>query len=215
MLLSSGFPRLQLSFDRISQQWCSHPFLWRLSQTLAGPWLEDGLDPHPWQEWCLWIGGTPSFTRPHNQPTDYHHTDTSPLQIRKGLVKLSQRILGACTVVQGALESILNNTPQSFYKNTISFLKVNTQRMNWDGYKKWFEVPIVWHFIMLFSTPGFKCYLNAFYIVFKIILIQFLSLSPTQRFVSMSSPLSLAWTLWCLQEPCTSWSVLTACVVLL
>lgn len=138
-----------------------------------------------------------------------------PFQIRKGLVKLSQRILGACTVVQGALESILNNTPQSFYKNTISFLKVNTQRMNWDGYKKWFEVPIVWHFIMLFSTPGFKCYLNAFYIVFKIILIQFLSLSPTQRFVSMSSPLSLAWTLWCLQEPCTSWSVLTACVVLL
>lgn len=49
----------------------------------------------------------------------------SPLQIRQGLVKLSQRILGACSVVQGALESILNNTPQSFYKDTISFLKVN------------------------------------------------------------------------------------------
>lgn len=48
----------------------------------------------------------------------------SPLQIRQGLVKLSQRILGACSVVQGALESILNNTPQSFYKDTISFLKV-------------------------------------------------------------------------------------------
>lgn len=53
-------------------------------------------------------------------------TLTSPLQIRQGLVKLSQRILGACTVVQGALESILNNTPQSFYNNTISFLKVQT-----------------------------------------------------------------------------------------
>lgn len=49
----------------------------------------------------------------------------SPLQIRQGLVKLSQRILGACSVVQGALESILNNTPQSFYKDTVSFLKVN------------------------------------------------------------------------------------------
>ncbi|MEQ2178409.1 hypothetical protein GOODEAATRI_013741, partial [Goodea atripinnis] len=45
------------------------------------------------------------------------------LKIRQGLVKLSQRILGACTIVQGALESILNNTPQGFYSNTISFLK--------------------------------------------------------------------------------------------
>lgn len=54
---------------------------------------------------------------------------TSPLQIRQGLVKLSQRILGACSVVQGALESILNNTPQSFYKDTISFLKVNKDTM--------------------------------------------------------------------------------------
>ncbi|XP_067358377.1 tyrosine aminotransferase isoform X1 [Channa argus] len=48
-------------------------------------------------------------------------------QIRQGLVKLSQRILGACTIVQGALESILNNTPQSFYNNTISFLKSNSE----------------------------------------------------------------------------------------
>lgn len=48
-------------------------------------------------------------------------------EIRQGLVKLSQRILGACSVVQGALESILNNTPQSFYKDTISFLKSNSE----------------------------------------------------------------------------------------
>lgn len=53
-----------------------------------------------------------------------------PLQIRQGLVKLTQRILGACSVVQGALESILNNTPQSFYKDTISFLKVNKEAKN-------------------------------------------------------------------------------------
>lgn len=54
----------------------------------------------------------------HVYPTDAF------LQIRQGLVKLSQRILGACSIVQGALESILNNTPQSFYSSTISFLKV-------------------------------------------------------------------------------------------
>ena len=50
----------------------------------------------------------------------------SPLQIRQGLVKLTQRILGACSIIQGALENILNNTPQSFYNNTISLLKVKT-----------------------------------------------------------------------------------------
>lgn len=45
-------------------------------------------------------------------------------QIRQGLVKLSQRILGPCSLIQGALESILNDTPQSFYSNTIGVLKV-------------------------------------------------------------------------------------------
>ncbi|KAJ7997760.1 hypothetical protein DPEC_G00215470 [Dallia pectoralis] len=48
-------------------------------------------------------------------------------EIRQGLVKLSQRILGACTIVQGALESILNDTPQEFYQRTISFLKSNSE----------------------------------------------------------------------------------------
>ncbi|KAM3869832.1 tyrosine aminotransferase [Diretmus argenteus] len=48
-------------------------------------------------------------------------------EIREGLVKLSQRILGPCTIVQGALESIFNNTPQSFYNNTVSFLKSNSE----------------------------------------------------------------------------------------
>ncbi|EPY81976.1 tyrosine aminotransferase [Camelus ferus] len=46
-------------------------------------------------------------------------------EIRDGLVKLSQRILGPCTLVQGALKSILHRTPQEFYHNTLSFLKSN------------------------------------------------------------------------------------------
>uniref|UniRef100_A0A8C9SMS9 Tyrosine aminotransferase n=1 Tax=Scleropages formosus TaxID=113540 RepID=A0A8C9SMS9_SCLFO len=48
-------------------------------------------------------------------------------EIREGLVKLSQRILGACTIVQGALEAILNSTPQEFYQDTIGFLKSNSE----------------------------------------------------------------------------------------
>lgn len=40
----------------------------------------------------------------------------------------------------------------------------------------------------------------------------FYFLSPTQRSVTMSCPLSLAWTLSCLQEPCTSWSVPEVCL---
>ncbi|XP_057277935.1 tyrosine aminotransferase isoform X2 [Pezoporus wallicus] len=45
--------------------------------------------------------------------------------IRDGLVRLSQRILGPCTLVQGALERILHRTPSEFYHNTLSILKSN------------------------------------------------------------------------------------------
>ncbi|TRY82836.1 hypothetical protein DNTS_022052 [Danionella cerebrum] len=48
-------------------------------------------------------------------------------EIREGLVKLSQRILGPCTVIQGALESILNHTPPEFYQSTVNFLKSNSE----------------------------------------------------------------------------------------
>uniref|UniRef100_A0A8C8C9E6 Tyrosine aminotransferase n=1 Tax=Oncorhynchus tshawytscha TaxID=74940 RepID=A0A8C8C9E6_ONCTS len=48
-------------------------------------------------------------------------------EIRQGLVHLSQRIMGACTIVQGAIESILNDTPQEFYYRTLSFLKSNSE----------------------------------------------------------------------------------------
>ncbi|XP_051884589.1 tyrosine aminotransferase [Pristis pectinata] len=47
-------------------------------------------------------------------------------EIRHGLVCLSQRILGPCTIVQGALEDILNKTTQEFYDATNSILKSNT-----------------------------------------------------------------------------------------
>lgn len=57
----------------------------------------------------------------------HDRNDVFGSEIRKGLVKLTQRILGACSIVQGALESILNDTPQSFYCNTLSFLKSNSE----------------------------------------------------------------------------------------
>ncbi|XP_030060542.1 tyrosine aminotransferase [Microcaecilia unicolor] len=46
-------------------------------------------------------------------------------EIRDGLIRLSQRILGPCTIVQGALEHIIHGTPPDFYHNTISFIKAN------------------------------------------------------------------------------------------
>ncbi|XP_066541151.1 tyrosine aminotransferase [Hoplias malabaricus] len=57
----------------------------------------------------------------------HDHNNIFGTEIYEALVKLSQRILGACTVVQGALESILNNTPVEFYQRTIGFLKSNSE----------------------------------------------------------------------------------------
>ncbi|KAG9475031.1 tyrosine aminotransferase [Eleutherodactylus coqui] len=47
-------------------------------------------------------------------------------EIREGLVRLSQRILGPCTIVQGALDHIMKRTPQHFYENTLNFIKSNS-----------------------------------------------------------------------------------------
>ncbi len=47
--------------------------------------------------------------------------------IPNGLQSLSQRILGANTIVQGALQSILEETPESFYKETLSFIENNAR----------------------------------------------------------------------------------------
>uniref|UniRef100_A0A8D0GDV6 Tyrosine aminotransferase n=1 Tax=Sphenodon punctatus TaxID=8508 RepID=A0A8D0GDV6_SPHPU len=55
-------------------------------------------------------------------------------EIRDGLVRLSQRILGPCAVVQGALRHILHRTPSEFYHNTLSFLKVwSPKEETWVG----------------------------------------------------------------------------------
>ena len=47
--------------------------------------------------------------------------------IRNGLQKLSQRIIGANTVVQGALPSILKETPKSFFNDTLDIIETNAQ----------------------------------------------------------------------------------------
>ncbi|XP_062860341.1 tyrosine aminotransferase [Trichomycterus rosablanca] len=57
----------------------------------------------------------------------HDHNNIFGPEIREGLVKLSQRILGACTIVQGAVESILNETPSKFYQSTINFIKSNAE----------------------------------------------------------------------------------------
>lgn len=41
-------------------------------------------------------------------------------EVRAGLQSLSQRIIGSNTLVQGALPTILSNTPQSFFRDTIA-----------------------------------------------------------------------------------------------
>ena len=46
-------------------------------------------------------------------------------RVRKGLVSLSQLILGSNSLIQSALPSLLHETPQSFYDNTMRQLRDN------------------------------------------------------------------------------------------
>merc|ERR1719507_101357 len=46
-------------------------------------------------------------------------------EIRRGLMCMSQRIIGSNTFIQGALPTILKNTPPSFFENTIKTVKKN------------------------------------------------------------------------------------------
>ncbi|VDK43845.1 unnamed protein product [Anisakis simplex] len=46
-------------------------------------------------------------------------------QIRKGLVALSQKIVGPCALIQGALPKILSDTPASFFERITSILAKN------------------------------------------------------------------------------------------
>lgn len=48
-------------------------------------------------------------------------------EIRKGLLCLSQRILGPNTLVQASLPEILQDTPKSFYSETIQFIESNAK----------------------------------------------------------------------------------------
>ncbi|XP_023346899.1 tyrosine aminotransferase [Eurytemora carolleeae] len=58
-------------------------------------------------------------------------------EIRKGLLCMSQRIIGSNTLIQGALPTILQNTPKSFFEETIHIIKSNADL----AYKKLKEVP--------------------------------------------------------------------------
>ena len=46
-------------------------------------------------------------------------------EIRRGLMCMSQRIIGSNTFIQGALPTILKNTPPSFFEKTIKTVKKN------------------------------------------------------------------------------------------
>jgi len=47
--------------------------------------------------------------------------------VRKGLNSLSQRIIGANTIVQGALPNILKQTPETFFKDTLDVIEENAK----------------------------------------------------------------------------------------
>lgn len=48
-------------------------------------------------------------------------------EVRKGLQCLSQRIIGSNTIVQGALPTILKNTPKAFFDDTIEVIQKNAE----------------------------------------------------------------------------------------
>lgn len=55
--------------------------------------------------------------------------------VRHGLQCLSQRIIGSNTLVQGALPKILEETPQSFYKDTLKVIEFNA-KLAYDRLKR-------------------------------------------------------------------------------
>jgi len=48
-------------------------------------------------------------------------------EVRKGLLCMSQRIIGSNTLVQGALPTILASTPRSFFDNTLAIIQSNAK----------------------------------------------------------------------------------------
>ncbi|XP_076448887.1 tyrosine aminotransferase-like [Babylonia areolata] len=58
-------------------------------------------------------------------------------EVRQGLMRLSQRILGPNTLVQAALPDIFANTPQDFFQSTLQYIKKNAERF----YQRFCEIP--------------------------------------------------------------------------
>lgn len=58
-------------------------------------------------------------------------------EVRNGLMKLSQRIMGSNTLVQGAIPEMLKTTTSDFYNSTIKTLQRNAT----IAYKKLSEIP--------------------------------------------------------------------------
>lgn len=55
----------------------------------------------------------------------HDRNDVLSLEVRKGLQSLSQRIIGSSTILQGALHTILNDTPAQFFASTIATVHEN------------------------------------------------------------------------------------------
>jgi tyrosine aminotransferase len=47
------------------------------------------------------------------------------VKVRAGLQRLSQRIMGSNTLIQGALANIFTRTPDKFFEDTIKTLQVS------------------------------------------------------------------------------------------
>lgn len=48
-------------------------------------------------------------------------------EVKKGIVALSQKIVGPCALVQGALPRLLDDTPQSYFENIRTVIAKNAQ----------------------------------------------------------------------------------------
>ena len=61
----------------------------------------------------------------------WSHVDgTLTEQVRHGLIMLSQRILGPNTIIQGAVKTILNSTPQRFIDSSIALVQVSLRTVD-------------------------------------------------------------------------------------
>ncbi len=69
--------------------------------------------------------------------TIHDRNDIFGQEVRDGLKRLSQRIIGANTLIQGALPIILKETPQSFFDTTIEVIERNAKL----AYERLSQVP--------------------------------------------------------------------------